>query len=364
MKRYTASDAINRLLECPKCNEAGRDMKVLPCGESICEICLDDQVFKSKEAKSKSIECFLCNKAHVVPEEGFITNEGLKKLAKLELEATEISRGEEANELISILNGIRTTRVEIEQLAQKPENVIDDKCRDLTNEVEVDVAVETVHKRLDEMRERVLEEINAYKTERLKELLEEDKFVNWRHELSRLLEKTTEFEKKWNDYLGEATLDKKRLDEAIKSAQSLNDKLRREEERARRNALGGQVEIRTEEASAKLTTSSERLVESISFHHVKECVIQLHIGNATKFSKKQYRRVSNKYVMNHMRWKIDAELRKNKDKKDCLALYLSCLDAPTTPVSVVIEHRLLHTTDAKLDFVRVWCVQSATLLVV
>ncbi|KAH7708956.1 RING finger protein nhl-1-like protein [Aphelenchoides avenae] len=64
--------ADNNLLKCPACERRLENPKVLPCGHSLCEKCLDSLV--EGDDQRKMMKCPECSVESQVPDKGFPRN--------------------------------------------------------------------------------------------------------------------------------------------------------------------------------------------------------------------------------------------------------------------------------------------------
>jgi len=97
---YDAND-LNSLLLCKICDQKFQDPRILPCGESYCNNCINSEVNIEAEtahskvlygAQTKTIKCQNCRKKHELPREGFLANLTLNKIVLLKPSDVLISR--------------------------------------------------------------------------------------------------------------------------------------------------------------------------------------------------------------------------------------------------------------------------------
>lgn len=75
-------DSLETQLKCPNCKNKYTSPRILPCGKSICQNCIEDLCQVDSPGNEK-IQCPLCNKTHLVPNDGFILNEFILKTLEL-----------------------------------------------------------------------------------------------------------------------------------------------------------------------------------------------------------------------------------------------------------------------------------------
>ena len=103
---FYKADQINKKLICPNCKQFYSDPKVLPCGKTICNNCINRHLMKSIKQPSAEFVCILCSKAHKVPEGGFPTSEFILDLIKEQPQ--EVYRGKAVDKLKSHLREMKT----------------------------------------------------------------------------------------------------------------------------------------------------------------------------------------------------------------------------------------------------------------
>jgi len=100
------SNLKNNILNCDQCKVPFNDYdqpRILPCGETICSICL---LKIEKKAINQKFNCNLCLNDHSIPDNGFPINK--KMCALITVEPMEISRGHEYDQLQNNLNKVQS----------------------------------------------------------------------------------------------------------------------------------------------------------------------------------------------------------------------------------------------------------------
>ena len=77
---------ISKFLICKICECKLSDPRVLPCGNSICNNCIDFLI----NSGENHMKCRFCGKTHQVPSDGFPSNNELAELVKVK--PNEVSR--------------------------------------------------------------------------------------------------------------------------------------------------------------------------------------------------------------------------------------------------------------------------------
>jgi len=90
---FYAEDDISELLNCPNCKKRYRDPRSLPCGETICDDCIE--YLSISTGDSNTLNCPYCKETHRIPESGFAN----KLILKLIEKSHEVYRSKEFDDL-------------------------------------------------------------------------------------------------------------------------------------------------------------------------------------------------------------------------------------------------------------------------
>ena len=208
MAKFFEEKEVKRLLECPGCQETINEMKLMPCGRSVCDLCLDKQLHRL--SNGDEIDCLACEEKHKVPENGFASNELHKAFRSIQ--PTEVSRSEEDKEMRPLIEEIRTIGREIKEFVSKPNDQIVYKCDEV--QLEFDIAAEKAHRRIDDERTQLMAEIETYKEERQKHVNEMDR-VAVLGPFNEFVNESSALVSKWTDNLDKPIVEKATIDEAI-----------------------------------------------------------------------------------------------------------------------------------------------------
>ncbi len=140
---FFQADAINNVLICDVCEEKLVDPRLLPCGKSVCQKCVDFLA----DTEKKRIKCQSCAKTHELPDDGFLKNLTLQNI--LEIEAKEVFQSNQVEEFKKILDTLNATKQSIESTLESGDAKIRDHCDKVKNEMQL--AIEQAHAKLDEI---------------------------------------------------------------------------------------------------------------------------------------------------------------------------------------------------------------------
>ena len=154
---YYKPEEIDESLKCSICHLQFVDVvKLLPdCGESICGDCFD--ALKSEVNESGEFMCQVCQETHLMPKKGLADNKSVLKMLK----STKMEKplSEQATTLKSALKSIES---QIEAIrAFNGADHVNHHCDQL--EIQVQDAIESAAKRLSQVEEDLLKQINEYR---------------------------------------------------------------------------------------------------------------------------------------------------------------------------------------------------------
>ena len=153
---YEASE-IDSLLICNICDQKLQDPRMLPCGETYCNRCIEAVADTDK----KRIKCQHCAKAHEIPSEGFPQNSKLNKI--IQVKSNEVFRGLLLKDFKNIYESIREKINKIESDLEIGATLIRNHCDKSRDDVQL--IIEEAHIKLDEIKKGFLDEIDEYEKE-------------------------------------------------------------------------------------------------------------------------------------------------------------------------------------------------------
>ena len=153
---YEASE-IDSLLICSICDQKLQDPRVLPCGQTFCNRCIEAVADTDKNR----IKCQHCAKAHEIPSEGFPQNSKLNKI--IQVKANEVFRGLLFKNFKNVYESIREKTNKIESDLEIGATLIRNQC-DKTRD-DVQLVIEKAHDKLNEIKNGFLDEIDEYENE-------------------------------------------------------------------------------------------------------------------------------------------------------------------------------------------------------
>jgi hypothetical protein len=150
---YEASQ-INTLTICKICDQKLDDPRLLPCGKSVCNKCIEIMI----DTEKRRIKCHYCAKIHEMPKDGFAMNLELASL--VELKPSKVKRSRLFDNLKDITDSIRDKAAKIQTDLLIGEAKIRDECDKVRNDVQI--AIEEASLMLDKIHKRFMDEIDDY----------------------------------------------------------------------------------------------------------------------------------------------------------------------------------------------------------
>jgi len=221
---FFQADAINNVLICKICENKMVDPRLLPCGKSVCQRCVD----AIADTDKKRIKCENCAKIHEIPDEGFPKNLALQEL--LEFEAKEVLQSNHIEEFKKFLDILDKTKQSIESTMECGDAKIRDHCDKVRNDMQL--AIEQAHAKLDEIHKDFMDEIDNHE----KECQATFKSIKQNKEdIEKALNDSNELLSKSDHLLKQFTIDQTELSTLSESAQNIlanveatRDKLQRD----------------------------------------------------------------------------------------------------------------------------------------
>jgi hypothetical protein len=159
-------EKIDSFLNCPRCSKRFVMPRILPCGKTLCQCCIDELCdltraeTNSNAHKAACINCPCCRKSHTVPaDEGcFILNEFIVKT--LEIKPEKVYRCASFEKFDSLLGKIEKDICEVEVKISNPEAKIREHCEKIRNQI--DLNTEIIIEKISNYRDQLFNEVNNY----------------------------------------------------------------------------------------------------------------------------------------------------------------------------------------------------------
>jgi hypothetical protein len=213
---------LENILICMICENKFQDPRLLPCGRTFCNSCIDFMV----DTEKKKVKCQYCSKTHEIPQDGFMPNLDMARIVKLK--SNEVFRCKLDRELRTKSNLLRNKVDKIKNDLTVGESLIRDHCDKVRNDVQL--AVEQAHVKLDEIHGELMDEINAYE-KRVQENLKntkncKTKFEEQLNDSEQFLEKSMNLLKKFQTEEYELRKSIKDTDLLLRSIEKLHDEIK------------------------------------------------------------------------------------------------------------------------------------------
>lgn len=192
-------DAANDIINCVNCNKTYDKPKILPCGNTVCQNCIQINLIENPQITSANdFKCFMCDETHFFPKDKcFPTNQPLSKLLSKEYKRFNLT-GESADKLRICIEKIHTEKFELDNLSNNAKDFIKAECQKF--KIDIDLAIERTIEQLHKIRDNFIDELNEYQLKTC-EMYEKNK-ENYEGELKldKMYEEFDQFEKDINKY--------------------------------------------------------------------------------------------------------------------------------------------------------------------
>lgn len=107
---FFKEEEINDELVCPKCRHKFDDPRILPCGATLCKLCIEDELTRSEKTPAE-FKCPSCSSAH----QSAVFPANLVAARLVKKSSNEVYRGKSVEKLKECLNKIETDVRELEK---------------------------------------------------------------------------------------------------------------------------------------------------------------------------------------------------------------------------------------------------------
>ena len=203
---FYKEEDISKELACPKCTNRFDDPRILPCGNSLCQSCILDEI----EEGAINI-CYCCQETHLLPKDGeFAKNKFIIKL--LEKKPIEVKRGALGEQLKKSIITLTNKKEEFDNYLKSGDQKVSDYLSEIRTQI--DLITETQIERLNKARDTLLEKLKQYQTECM--------YIKRTNKIE-LLKEFDEYNEKMSKYLKGNDWNENYVNEQIKEAKNLVD---------------------------------------------------------------------------------------------------------------------------------------------
>jgi hypothetical protein len=205
---------IYSILKCDQCHndfDHYDQPKSLPCGQTICCVCLDEI---ERIAVNKKFKCAICLKEHLIPEEGFAVN---VKISKLMLtQAKEITRSDECEKLKEKSKNIQLKLNNLKFNLDNRNDKIETHCLELI--AQIDELAEQRIEEINKIRESLSKKVNDYKQDCIQNIPKKE-------EDDELMLELNNFFTRKNDQIKKSKINNEEIKDLNEEADQLHRKL-------------------------------------------------------------------------------------------------------------------------------------------
>jgi len=223
---------IYDITKCNQCKEILDEPRILPCGFTICSICVD--LIKVNE--NKMFTCTLCyNKEHKMPDEGLAINKVILQLYSIR--PIEFSRGKNVQDFKISLSKIKKISNSIWFGLNNGADQIKENCLNLRSDIQL--ATEEKIEIINQFNELLIKQINDYEQICLKSFTEMDK--SSKIDFNKIINELNEFQMEQIDYLKQPNLSDEIIIDKNEKALQLIHKAENEKEKLENYIFNGNI---------------------------------------------------------------------------------------------------------------------------
>jgi hypothetical protein len=145
---------LENILICMICENKFLDPRILPCGRTFCNSCIEHMTDTNK----KKVKCNFCSKTHEIPNEGFMPNLDMARI--VQLKSNEIFRSRLDRELKTKSDNLRKNVEKALSDLDIGETLIRANCDKVRNDIQL--AIEQAHVKLDEIHKELMDSVDSH----------------------------------------------------------------------------------------------------------------------------------------------------------------------------------------------------------
>jgi len=157
-------DEVKNSFDCDLCKKILADPVVMPCGSFICKIHINRMINNSCDQKDILI-CEICQEEHHIPKNGFVVNNRLKKLLKLELKSLKFDCPV-FDDCKKGLEKAKENMLKVEELEKNGEMFIYNYFEDIKRQV--DLRREILKQNIDNYSDEMIKSVEKTQTDLIK----------------------------------------------------------------------------------------------------------------------------------------------------------------------------------------------------
>jgi hypothetical protein len=205
---FYKKEHVNEAITCGICAQIYIDPRILPCGDSACNECI-----QSASNSENEFDCNFCNEKHTLASEsGFPVNKQLLKLLQAPAEA--VSRNNRVEELKRKLDEVKTKCDSFKFGLDNGVDQINEHYTQMRNQV--DLQTELVIQQAHELNESMRDEIDKYEKEAIEDFKRTKLESN--QDIEKLISEVQTFHLNTSKHLNEFKIDEQIVEDALISA--------------------------------------------------------------------------------------------------------------------------------------------------
>lgn len=201
---YYKEDDINRFLNCPSCSQTFDDPRLIPCGECLCNHCIQDMVIQ----ETNGFQCEFCSSFHQVPEEGFAPVKFLQKLKSKK--PCEVYRSKTVEDFKTNLHKIKQTTEELEASYRISSDKLKEYCDFIRYDIEL--VTESIISEINMYRDTFINTVDSYEQDGLKNIESNSIYKN---DFESFMLNMNTFFSTWNQALKQHKIDETEVEKAL-----------------------------------------------------------------------------------------------------------------------------------------------------
>jgi hypothetical protein len=213
-------DGYYEALKCPVCNEIFKYPRILPCGDSVCFVCIILLREKDDLDGSDKFKCPVCEQIHLNLTSDLPRNNAIENMIKLNL--TTLYPNKHTQELMFNLKILRKLANRFKDLLSDPLKDVENSCEALRKQVIW--ATKRKAEILNGCKNMLLEQIEVFEVKCLQKMSSLGRSSEFRETIAsseRLIQSVDDFTLQQADYLSKSLLNENEIEEANEKTKGL-----------------------------------------------------------------------------------------------------------------------------------------------
>ena len=216
---FYEENQINNFIKCPKCISIYEEPLILPCGNTLCKMCIFSE--KAEKSELNVYKCVACLDSHDIPRTGFPVNKIVIDLIKEK--PKQVYRGELAEKLRTNLSQVNVKMMSLTQEIDHAVDKIKEHFRNLRYEVQL--SKETIIEEINKIGDAFFNTIENTEKRCIKNLELNEAYKLKQEELNKMIDEINDDCREKNNYLNQTYISEETISKYLSQTSEYIKKL-------------------------------------------------------------------------------------------------------------------------------------------